>query len=198
MMIATKTTLRTVLFSTLLLGSGAFAQSDDIGQVDLGPIASAIGVTPKVNLNFGSAMMKGFSESFRGNNAELADIIGSVSGLRLMVFEDADIGGARASVAETASELGVAGWTPAMAVRDGETRVDLFLNESEDVVEGLVLMVIDGDETAVFANIYGDLDPVVIGKLIGRGKALNGLDFEDLAGQFQSMSGSDAETDEEG
>lgn len=184
-----KTAIRTVLLSTVLVGSAAFAQTDDIGQVDLSPIAGAIGATPKVNLNFGPAMMKGFAESFRGSNAELANILDSVSGLRLMVFEEGGIAGAREHVAETASELTTAGWTPAMEVRDGETRVDLFLNESENFVEGLVLMVMDGEETAVFANIYGDLDPVVIGKLIGSGTALDGLDFEDFAGQFQSMSG---------
>jgi len=192
------TAIRTLLISTLLLGSAAFAQSDDIGQVDLGPIASAIGVTPKVNLNFGSAMMKGFAESFRGRNAELADIIGSVSGLRVMVFEESGIAEARGRVAETASELDAAGWTAAMEVRDGETRVDLFLNESEEFVEGLVLMVMDGDDTAVFANIYGKLDPVVIGKLIGSGGALGDLNLRDLAGRFQSMSDGDSETGEEG
>lgn len=194
-----KTAIRTILFTTLLLGSTAHAQSGDIGQVDLNPIADAIGTTPKVNLNFGPAMMKGFAESFRGSNAELAGILDSVSGLRLMVFEDADATAARSRVEQTANDLGGDGWTPAMEVRDGETRVDLFLNESEQFVEGLVLMVLDGDDTAVFANIFGDLDPVVIGKLIGKGNALNGVDFDDLAGKFQSMSGGGkADAEDEG
>ncbi|MFO7764206.1 MAG: DUF4252 domain-containing protein [Wenzhouxiangellaceae bacterium] len=193
-----KTVIRTILLSTVLLGSAAFAQSDDIGQVDLGPIAGAIGATPKVNLNFGPAMMRGFAESFRGSNAELAGIIDSVSGLRLMVFEDAGIAAARGRIEETASELSIAGWTPAMEVRDGETRVDLFLNESEEFVEGLVLMVLDGGDTAVFANIYGDLDPVVIGKLIGSGNALDGMELDDLAGQLQSITGGEAGAGEEG
>ena len=167
-----KNAIRTVLFSALLLGSTAFAQSSDIGRVDLNPIADAIGVTPKVNLNFGSAMMKGFAESFRGSNAELAGIIDSIAGLRVMVFEDVDTSGARGQVERIIGDLGTAGWTPAMEVRDGESHVDLFLNESENFVEGLVLMVLDGDDTAVFANIYGNIDPVVIGKLIGSGDAL--------------------------
>ena len=194
-----KNSIRTLLFSILLLSSTAFAQSGDIGQVDLNPISEAIGVTPKVNLNFGPAMMKGFAESFRGSNAELAGIIDSISGLRLMVFEDVDTAGARAQVERTVGDLGSAGWTPAMEVRDGDSHVDLFLNESENFVEGLVLMVLDGNDTAVFANIYGDIDPVVIGKLIGSGDALKGVSFEDLAGQFQSMSGNGGdESDDEG
>lgn len=193
-----KIALRTAFLSSLLLASTAFAQSSDIGQVDLKPIGDAIGVTPKVNLNFGPAMMKGFAASFRGSNAELAGIIDSISGLRLMVFEDVDTSGALGQVDAITGDLSTAGWTPAMEVRDGDSHVDLFLNESENFVEGLVLMVLDGDDTAVFANIYGDIDPVVIGKLIGSGDALDGVNFDDLASQFQSMSGGGAETDDEG
>lgn len=193
-----KNAIRTILFSTLLAGSAAFAQSSDIGRVDLNPIADAIGATPKVNLNFGPAMMKGFAESFRGSNAELAGIIDSISGLRLMVFEDLDTAGARTQVDAITGDLNTAGWTPAMEVRDGESHVDLFLNESENFVEGLVLMVLDGDDTAVFANIYGDIDPVVIGKLIGSGDGFSGVNFDDLASQFQSMSGNGEESDDEG
>lgn len=193
-----KNAIRALMFSTLLLSSTAFAQSSDIGRIDLNPIADAIDATPKVNLNFGPAMMKGFAESFRGSNAELAGIIDSISGLRLVVFEGIDTAGARAQVDATVEDLSGAGWTPAMEVRDGDSHVDLFLNESDEFVEGLVLMVLDGDDTAVFANIYGDIDPVVIGKLIGSGDGFSGVNFDDLASQFQSMSGNEAESDDEG
>lgn len=195
-----KNALRSVLFSTLLLASTAFAQSGDIGRVDLNPIADAIGATPKVNLNFGPAMMKGFAESFRGSNAELAGIIDSISGLRLMVFENLDVSGARAQVDAITGDLNTAGWTPAMEVRDGDSHVDLFLNESENFVEGLVLMVLDGNETAVFANIYGDIDPVVIGKLIGSGDGLSGLKLGNLTlgdVYIRSPSSDEGEEDED-
>lgn len=184
-----KHAFRTIVISSLMLGSTAFAQTEDIGQVDLTPMADAIGATPKVNLNFGPAMMKGFAESIRGSNTDLAGVLDSVSGLRLMVFEDVDTTAARGRVEQTANDLGGDGWTPAMEVRDGDTRVDLFLNESEQFVEGLVLMVTESGGTAVFANVYGDLDPVVIGKLIGSGNGLGGVNFDDLASQFESMSG---------
>lgn len=190
-----KNAIRSVMFSTLLLASTAFAQSGDVGKVDLSSISGAIDATPKVNLNFGPAMMMGFAESFRSSNSELAGILDSVSGLRLMVFENIDAGSVRSSVAATASELGNAGWTPAMEVRDGDSHVDLFLNESSQFVEGLVLMVTEGGGTAVFANIYGDLDPVIIGKLIGSGNAMDGFNLEDLASQFGAMSD---EGDDEG
>ncbi|MEX2499566.1 MAG: DUF4252 domain-containing protein [Wenzhouxiangellaceae bacterium] len=190
-----KNAIRTIVFSAILCSSTVFAQSGSIGQVDLKPITDAIGSNPKVNLNFGPAMMKGFAESVRGSNAEVAGILDSISGLRLVVFEDVDTSAARGRVSETAGQLSDAGWTPAMEVRDDGTNVDMYLNESDEFVEGLVLMVTEAGGTAVFINIYGNIDPVVIGKLIGSGNALSGFDFNDLASQFQSMSAGGADDD---
>ncbi|MGK7295377.1 MAG: DUF4252 domain-containing protein [Candidatus Wenzhouxiangella sp. M2_3B_020] len=172
----------------VMSSTAVLAQDRHVGRVDLSPMADAIGSSPKVNINFGPAMMKGFAESFRGNSPELANLIASVSGLRLMVFEDAESGPARGRIAETTSALERAGWTPAVEVRDGGDHVDLFLNESDQYVEGLVLVVTEDGGSAVFANIYGDLDPVMIGKLIGSGDALKSLDFGNFAAQFKSMA----------
>jgi hypothetical protein len=164
------------------------AQDERVGKIDLSPMADAIGTTPTVNINFGPAMMRGFAESMRGNSPELADVIASISGLRLMVFEDVDGSLARERVVETTGRLEREGWTPAVEVREDDAQVDLFLNESDQFVEGLVLVVTEQGGSAVFANVYGNLDPVVIGKLIGSGNALKSLDFDDFAAQFQSMA----------
>ena len=172
----------------VMSSTAVLAQDRHVGRIDLSPMAGAIGSSPKVNINFGPAMMKGFAESFRGNSPELADLIASVSGLRLMVFENVDGSVARDRVTETTTALERDGWTPAVEVRDGGDHVDLFLNESDQYVEGLVLVVTEDGGSAVFANIYGDLDPVMIGKLVGSGDALKSLDFGDFAAQFQSMS----------
>jgi hypothetical protein len=164
------------------------AQNADIGQIDLAPVAAAIDATPKVNINFGPAMMQGFAESFRTGSPEMAEVIASISGLRLMVFEDIETQAVRDRVLETTDALRRGGWTAAVEVREDDANVDLFLNESGDFVRGLVLMVTEGSGTAVFANVYGDLDPVVIGKLIASGDALEGLDLDEFANQFQSLS----------
>lgn len=172
----------------LMSTAPAVAQSGSVGKIDLSPMADAIGTTPKVNINFGPAMMQGFAESMRASSPELADVIASISGIRLMVFEDVDGSTARDRVVETTSALEREGWTPAVEVRDDDAQVDLFLNETGQFVEGLVLVVTEQGGSAVFANVYGNLDPVVIGKLIGSGNALKTLDFGDFAAQFQSMA----------
>jgi hypothetical protein len=179
----------------LAASAPALAQNADVGQIDLSPVTAAIDATPKVNINFGPAMMRGFAESFRANSPELADVIGSIAGMRLVVFEDVETSAVRDRVVETTDALRRGGWTAAVEVRDDDANVDMFLNESDEYVKGLVLMVTEGGGTAVFANVYGDLDPVVIGKLIGSGDALRNLDLGDFASQFQSMSEDDADAD---
>ncbi len=161
--------------------ASAWAQAPVPGKVDLDPVKELFGTTPKVNINFGSAMMRGFSEGFRETNAELADLVGSVSGLRVMVFEDVDGSRAGGFVAETTAALADDGWTPAVEVRDDGDRVDIYMKESAEFIDGIVLMITEaGNGDAVFINIFGALDPVFIGKTIGGGIDFNDFDLDDL------------------
>jgi hypothetical protein len=176
----------------LALSMPALAQPADVGRFDLSPIAGAVGQTPKVNINFGPAMMAGFAETLAPNSPELGDVIRSISGLRLMVFEDVEGVDFSGRIAQTASELRQAGWTAAIEVREDDANVDLYLNESQQFVEGLVLMVTEEGGAAVFANIFGELDPVMIGRMIGSGEALRNLDLGAISEQFESLSGDES------
>lgn len=181
-------TIRTLaVLLWLPLATSAWAQN--AGQVDLEPVKDLFGTTPKVNINFGSAMMRGFAEGFRETNADIADLVGSVSGIRIMVFEDVDGGQARTWVSDTTFALTGDGWTPAVEVRDGDDHVDIYMKESADFVDGIVLMVTEaGNGDAVFINIFGALDPVFIGKTLGGGIDFNDFDLEDLMEMHQDGS----------
>ncbi len=187
-----------IKFSTLLFClalsltvANAPALASQPGQVDLAPLATAMDATPRVNLAFGPAMMGGFAETLRQNNPELADVLKSVKGLRVMVYEGVDSSAADSPISDILQRLGADGWAPALTVRDDSTEVDLLLIESDQYVKGLTLLVRDGSNTAVFANIHGDLDPVVIGQLIGSGKGMKGFDLGELMGQIQGQGNED-------
>jgi hypothetical protein len=154
------------------------------GRVDLAPIAATLGDAPKVNINFGPAMISGFAETMRKSSPELAEMLTTVSGLRLMVFENIDTSAAESRIAAIIDELDAGGWTAALTVRDDDTLIDIYLKESMDFVDGLVLLLRDGPGTAVIANIHGRLDPVSIGKLIG-GQSMDGYNLGSLMNQFQ-------------
>ncbi|MEM1080176.1 MAG: DUF4252 domain-containing protein [Pseudomonadota bacterium] len=166
----------TVAIVILLLCSNALmAQNRLAGQVDLVPVQDAIGATPEVNLNFGNAILQGFAEGFRGSNDTLADLLGSVAGLRVMVYEEVDNQSLLPLYNETLSQLAFDGWTPALEIRDNTDQVDVYIKETADIVEGLMIMVNEQDGGAVFVNIFGAMDPVFIGQAIS-----GGLDFSDL------------------
>lgn len=167
------------------------AQAPASGQVDLSGLAEVFGVSPKVNINFGSAMMAGFTEMVRGQNPEAAKVLAGIAGVRVMVFENVDTSRAEDRVAEVAARLAVDGWTPALEVRDESARVDMFLIESGQFVKGLTVLVRESGGTAVFANVHGNLEPAMVGKLIAQGNALGGLDLGDLMGQLQGDAAGD-------
>lgn len=186
-----KTVLSTLVLVLALIGFQPHATAAGSGQVELDSLAATLADKPKVNIRFGPAMMSGFAETLRESNPELADVLASVTGLRLMVFENVDSQAAEPQIADIIADLNGEGWAPAIQVQDDETLIDLYMIESGEFVKGLTLLLRDGTDTVVFANIHGDLDPVVIGKLIGSGQAMQGMDFDELMGQIQSGENGD-------
>ncbi len=171
-----------ILSAAILFGAPALAAD---GRMDLAPVAATLGSAPKVNINFGPAMILGFAESMRQSSPQLAEVLTTVSGVRLMVFENFDAGAAESSISAMIDELNFGGWTAAVTVRDDDTLIDIYLKESADFVDGLVLLVRDGHDTAVIANIHGRLDPVTIGQFLGGGQAMDGFNLKELMHQFQ-------------
>jgi hypothetical protein len=168
-------TLQSLLLITALFIGSVHAQE---GKFDIEPLAS--GMEPKVNINFGPAMMAGFAESMVNANPDLSTVLGGIKGLRLMVFED--LGDARelaSSVDDAVDALVDGGWNRAIQVREDGEQIDLFMLESGDFVTGLVLVVRESSESAVLANIHGEMDPVLVGRLIGSGAAFD-FDFEEM------------------
>lgn len=170
-----KSILHTCLILAVVWTGAVFAQDRFPGQVDLTPMQQAIGHTAEVNLNFGNVMIRGFAEGMRSSNEQLADLLDSVAGVRVMVYDDVDTESLRPLYTETLLDLANDGWTPALEVRGDDEQVDIYIKESADVVDGVMLMVNGDDGSAVFVNVYGMLDPYFIGQVVGKG-----LDFDDL------------------
>jgi len=182
-----KSMLKTSMLSALLVGGlvAATVQAQD-GDFNIDQLAG--GLKPKVNINFGPAMMSGFAESMASANPDLSTVLSGIQGLRLIVFEDVN------NTADLEAEIDIAvdqligsGWSQAVQVQDDGEQVDLFMIESGDFVKGMVLMVRETGDNVVLANVYGDMDPVLVGRLVSSGKMFDGLDFDDM------FSGSDGD-----
>ncbi|MEX0601036.1 MAG: DUF4252 domain-containing protein, partial [Rhodothermales bacterium] len=79
-----------------------------------------------------------------------------------------------------AKELEAQGWETVVRVREEDQRVNVYMKVRDDVIAGLVVMVLepDDEEGAVFVNIVGDINPEQIGR-IGRA-----LDIDPLSNGF--------------
>ncbi len=169
-----------ILILSVLLSQSALAQTMLSGQVDLRPIQQSINATPEVNLNFGNAIIQGFAEGLRGSNDNLADVLSTVAGLRVMVYDDIESDVMLPLYNETLSQLAFEGWTAAIEIRDDDDQVDVYIKESVDFVDGIMVMVNEQNGDLVFVNIYGALDPVFIGQVISSGINFGDLDLDDL------------------
>ena len=159
------------------------APADEPGYVDFSDLSSLLGQPPEVNINFGSAMLGVFAAGLRESDADLADLLGALRGLRVMVFENVTGPAARDYAEATALKLGAAGWEAALTVRETSTNVDFYLRSVNDEIRGLAMMVTETDGTAVFINVVGRLDPSALGKLIGG----TGLNLEALGALAEQM-----------
>jgi len=172
---------------TALLACGLIAisaQAQD-GEFNIEQLAG--GLEPKVNINFGPAMMAGFAESMSSANPDMSSVLGGIQGLRLMVFEDlGNTAGLENAIDMAVDQLLGGGWSQALQVNEDDEQVDLYMRESGQFVTGMVLMVRESGDSVVLANIHGEMDPVLVGRIVSSGNMFESLDFD---GMFDDSKG---------
>ncbi|HEX5419303.1 MAG TPA: DUF4252 domain-containing protein [Gammaproteobacteria bacterium] len=131
-----------------------------------------IDLTPAL-LNFASAAAKS------SDNPEMAQALSGVRGVRLFVY---DIGQDAKPVLDfieaSANTLEREGWQRAVYVQDDSDKVRLYVKSSGSQIAGLTMMVVEKGDEAVFINVDGSLDPVMLGRLassLGAGDVLGQL-----------------------
>jgi hypothetical protein len=154
------------LFITIactFLALPAIAQEDALkdlpGYVDFGEMASIYG-EPKVNISIGGALLGFVGAMAKHGDPEAAEIFKKLKGVRVSVYntEGADADAALSQVAKVKSSLQGLNWQPIVQVNEDDEQVQIFMNLDGEVMNGLTLMAVDGEE-AVFINVIGQLDP---------------------------------------
>ncbi|MEX0820513.1 MAG: DUF4252 domain-containing protein [Rhodothermales bacterium] len=172
--------------SALTAARPAAAQVDDLrneaGYLDLDGIAGWFEEEPWLEVNIRGALLRLVTEASRSEDPELTSILENLKAIEVRgypltpaQFEDV---GRRTGV--LAKELEAQGWETVVRVREEDQRVNVYMKVRDDVIAGLVVMVLepDDEEGAVFVNIVGDINPEQIGR-IGRA-----LDIDPLSNGF--------------
>ncbi|MEO0436424.1 MAG: DUF4252 domain-containing protein [Pseudomonadota bacterium] len=168
------------LFITAVIGvflSSVFALShaedSDLsrlpGYFELADLESAYG-KPSLTINLNKSLLK-LVGSFEHEDPAVAETLRNLELVRVYAFEDMDerdnFKKAEQQMLELQASLESASWNRVVEARDEEERVDIYVKQSDDSIQGLVLMALDGED-AVFINILGNIQPQQIASIVKR------------------------------
>lgn len=159
-----------VLVMTLTVSQASFALGEELkgepGYVPFSTLDDVYG-QPKVMVNIGNVLMK-FLAAASGSDPELSEMIKGMQGIQINVY---DTQGrkepALKQLNEISDRLASVQWQPFIQVNEEDEVVQMLMKTDDEVVQGLVVMVVDREE-AVFMNLVGAIDPNKLGKLMNQ------------------------------
>ncbi|MFT5296716.1 MAG: dUTPase [Colwellia sp.] len=168
-----KKLLSAVIFftSSLFIGSSAFANdiTQERGYVDFANLDSEYG-EPKVMVNLNKTML-GFISKMNMSDPEASELISKLKAVRIQVYNMTDNDQpALDLIAKVSEDIKTKDWLPIVSVNEKDEKVRVFTKITDDIMDGLVVMVINNSEErkereAVFINIVGEIDPAQINKV---------------------------------
>jgi dUTPase len=173
-----KKLLSAVIFftSSLFIGSSAFANdiTHERGYVDFANLESDYG-EPKVMVNLNKTML-GFISKINMSDPEASELISKLKAVRVQIYNMTDNDQpALDLIAKVSEDIKTKDWLPIVTVNEKDEKVRVFTKITNDVMDGLVVMVINNSDVrnereAVFINIVGEIDPAQINRVT---KSLN-------------------------
>ena len=145
------------------------AVKGDPGFLDLNVIESWFDQEAHLEVNVHGALLNFVQEASRNEDEDLADMLHKLRGVYVRGYQvdAADVAGIADRTSQLAQTLASKGWETVVKVREEGERVDVFVRMNETSIAGLVVMVVDPEET-IFVNIVGEIDPADIGRIGGR------------------------------
>jgi len=120
-------------------------------------------------------MMAAAAEEQEPEFGELASQLQRVR-VRVGTLRGDDRDGVSAEFDRALRQLEAAGWEPIVRVDEEDEFVRVFVKQGTERIQGLTVLMNDGFEDGVLVNIVGDLDPQLVGRLIGSMDGLPDLD----------------------
>jgi len=164
--------LLTVIFLTSSFITGtAFASniSKERGYVDFASLDAEYG-EPKVMVNLNKTML-GFISKINMSDPEAAELISKLKAVRVQIYNmTSNDKPALDLIAKVSKDIQAKNWLPIVSVNKDDEKVRVFTKITDDIMDGLVVMVINNkeekeDREAVFINIVGEIDPAQINKV---------------------------------
>lgn len=151
----------------LAVGLGLSAASFASGSVDFADLSGSYGEA-KVEINLPKSLINMVTTLSQSEEPEIAAALSGVEFIKVRVYDLKGDSAAALSTLETVTtNIRQLDWHPIVSVNEDKERVRIFSKITDDVMDGLVVMVVDenGPGEAIFINIVGQIDPAKVGTL---------------------------------
>ena len=150
--------LASLAVAGLACGCGLTAPSRADGYADLESLGM-FDVDNKLTISIGPALLR-FAAMEVEDDPETRALLQGLKGVRVRIYEiDGNPRRVAARLARMSSHLQEDGWMPLMLVRERNEAVHLLVKSRGDAIQGLTLLVSDGESEAVVVNLIGDIRP---------------------------------------
>lgn len=131
-----------------------YADLDSLGMMDTDRV---------ISLSLGPAVLH-FAASFIDDDPELRDLLRSLDGVRVRVYEvNGDASKVAGRIQHMSSKMQEDGWQPVMLVRQENEQTHMLMRMVGDEIRGMTVLVLDGESEAVIVNLMGDIKPEQFG-----------------------------------
>jgi hypothetical protein len=132
------------------------------GQVDFGTFSAPAAGGEFVEVNVTSSLISLATKFLEKDQPEVAQLLKGLQMVRVNVIgmNDANRSELETRVQGIRKDLEAKGWERIVKVQEKAQDVGVYLKtRDKDTVQGLVVVVIDGNKEAVFVNVVGDIKP---------------------------------------
>ncbi|KPJ59908.1 MAG: hypothetical protein AMJ46_09040 [Latescibacteria bacterium DG_63] len=174
-----------VVMLVFLIWSAAQAEEVDVktlpGYVNLDDIKIPSDAENITEISLGPGLLKMAQKSAENGDEDLTETLSNLQCIQVKVFDidDEDTEEIRQIMRKIGTRLEGEGWESLIRVKSEEEFVILSVKQNEGRVQGLLIMVVESDGEAVFANIVGDFELEQLGT-VGDLMDLDTTEFVDV------------------
>jgi len=132
------------------------------GQVDFGNFTPPSAGGEFVEVNVTGTLISLASRLVEKSEPEVAKLLNGLQMVKVNVIglDDTNRSDLQKRAEKICQELGHKGWERLVVARKQDQDVSVFLKtHNKDTVQGLAVIVLDGNKQAVFINVVGDIKP---------------------------------------
>ena len=138
-------------------GNEGYADLDSLGMFDTDRV---------ISLSLGPTLLH-FAAGFIDDDPEVRDLLRSLDGVRVRVYEvDGDATKVAGRMQHMSTKMQDDGWEPVMLVSHEDEQVHMLLRMVGSEIRGMTVLVLDGDSEAVIVNLMGEIKPEQFGDVM--------------------------------